>query len=115
MEKIRGQERGQREQCGGCCHLKNSVDLVATNGEKGTRGLHTSVHLVWILARTFPKSPGRTGTKGKGEHAQGMSQQMTHTQGREFQEVPKPLIKNVVYKERQVYPCLKEAQPHSIL
>lgn len=85
-------KRGAREQCGGCCHLKNSVDLVATHEEKGTRGqmepagcavLSTSVHLDWIQEGTFPTPQGRIETKGKRVHTPGISRQMSHTQERE--------------------------------
>lgn len=87
--------KGAREQGGGCCHLKNGVDLVATNEEKRTRGqvepagcaaLCTSVHLDWIQEGEFPTLQGRIETKGKRVHARGISQQMVHTQ--EGERVP---------------------------
>lgn len=101
--------KGAREQGGGCYHLKNGVDLVATNEVKRTRGqvepagcaaLCTSVHLDWIQEGEFPTLQGRIETKGKRVHARGISQQMVHTQEgeREFHEAPQPLTENVVYK-----------------
>lgn len=84
--------KGAREQGGGCCHLKNGVDLVATNEVKRTRGhvepagcaaLCTSVHLDWIHEGECPTIQGRIETKGKRVHARGISQQMVHTQERE--------------------------------